>query len=1099
MSDNLFKALSLYIDAMRPFIVSFLLKYFKGEPWEGIFFKRLKPDKQEVWNRTVRSFNEDSNHMVLIDYNNLINFAIAFKQELTSEFGNPKDTNKLISYFQELQEIRNKCNHYQTIDEDEVERAFSNMKLTAKLLNMDELIEELESLKNKTTPVPQNKPEETVFKQEEQPIIQFSNETPLPAWFTNAIPHYDIRNGSLDESVFAANLGEVAMGTGQEIYCNPITFFEKTYITAGLRSVANRVIRALNGEETDNRVISLQTGFGGGKTHTLISLFHIAKAGKALISSPYTRAFLDENLTPKFEGAKVVVFTNNTTDVLQGRITEDGITVYTLWGELAYQLGGKAGYEKIKENDIKRIAPAAGLIKPLLSETVPCLLLIDELADYCVKVSGVPVGDSTLSNQTITFIQTLTEAVSSIPRCIMITTLPASANEVAASSIGQEILSALQRRIVRIGTDIKPVEDEEIFEVVRRRLFEEIKDINIIEQVLQKYKNTYHNRRSDLPDNASRIEYINKMRKSYPFHPELIDMFRQRWGQDSRFQRTRGVLRLLASIVKDLWMRRGSLTGTQALIHTSDINLINLPTITGTITSLMGSQWETVMHADVYGTGSNAFKIDNADPNGNLGRYNLTQGIATTILMASLGNIQNKGLTINDLKLCVLKLDSFNHNDVNGALTKLEQVAHYLYSTSVGNRNYWFQSKPNINILVNQAKAEITQPEIFSEILRRLNLQARSINSIRVLVNPSNDIPEQKSLTLVILSPEYATMPTNINNTTKSYIERIALYKGNTNRIYRNTIFYLVCSETGLSMLQVKLTEYLACLKIQQEYSGQIESDQRQDLVKRKEECDKQSEEQLLKAYNIILKFSAVNGLEQIELRSFGKDFNINLNNNLLNELKEEEWLINSVGLSTLKSNNLYPTIDNPIQISELFEAFLRFDDKPMISGANAIVQSIEKYCQNGEFNVAYGKFGEYTRIYHQETIPFLDVEDSQYWLVDKSILNKKDDEKTPVSKPEGANDDKKDIDKDFSESDNTKDIARKFKAIKVSGKIPVERWTDLFSSFVVPLKNNGLEIEVSFKAKTNNLNPLDESAQIYKIVKESAIQLGLELEEEGL
>jgi len=1095
MSDNLFKALSVYIDAMRPFVVSFLMKHFKGEPWEGVFFSRLKPDKQEAWNRAVRSFNQDGNRMVLIDYNNLVNFAIDFKRELTTEFGNPKDTNKLISYFQELQEVRNKCNHYQALDEDEVERAFSNMKLTAKLLDMDELVVELESLKNKTIPVPQAKVNEIPSQPS---VIQPSMDAPLPAWFTNTIPHYDIRNGSLDESVFAANLGEVAMGAGQEIYCNPVTFFEKTYITSGLRSVANRVIRALNGEETENRVISLQTGFGGGKTHTLISLFHIAKAGKALMSSPYTRTVLDENLTPQFDGAKVAVFTNNTTDVVQGRTTDDGITVYTLWGELAYQLGGISGYEKIKENDVKRIAPAAGLLKPLFAKSAPCLLLIDELADYCVKASGVSVGESTLMNQTITFVQTLTEVISSVPRCILITTLPASANEVAASNIGQEILSALQRRIVRVGTDIRPVEDEEIFEVVRRRLFEEIRDSNVIEQILARYKNTYHNRRTDLPDYAARIEYINKMRKSYPFHPELIDMFRLRWGQDPRFQRTRGVLRLLASIVKDLWMRRGSLTGTQALIHTSDLHLINLPTVTGTITNLMGSQWETVMHADVYGTGSNAFKIDNADPNGNLGKYSLTQGVATTLLMASLGNLQNKGLTINELKLCVLKPDSFNHNDVNGAMSKLEQVAHYLYSTSVGNRSYWFQSKPNINILVNQAKAEVSQTEIFAEIIRRLNVQARNVNRLKPLVNPSNDIPEQKSLTLVILSPEYAIMPANLSQTVKSYIEKIALYKGSSNRIYRNTIFYLGCSETGLNMLQIKLTEYLACLKIQQEYSGQIETDQKKDLTQRKDDCDKQADEQMLKAYNIVLKFSAMNGFEQIELRSFGKDFSAHLNENLLNELREEEWLINGVGIGTLKNNNLYPTIDYPIQITELYEAFLRFDDKPMITGADAIVQSIQKYCQHGEFNVAYGVPENYTRIYHRENVPFFDVEDAQYWIVDKSIQNRKEDENTSTSKPEEKNVDQTEKTvRDFPELDKSEQTTRKFKSIKISGKIPVERWTDLFSGFVVPLKNNGLEIEVSFKAKTSNLNPLEETSQIYKIVKESAKQLGLGLEEE--
>ena len=116
-------------------------------------------------------------------------------------------------------------------------------------------------------------------------------------------------------------------------------------------------------------------------------------------------------------------------------------------------------------------------------------------------------------------------------------------------------------------------------------------------------------------------------------------MFRLRWGSDSRFQRTRGVLRLLASIVQDQWKNRKNATGSQALIHTTDVNLEHLGSLTGTITTLMGSQWETVMLADVYGASSNARKIDSQDPESNIGHYHLAQGIATTLLMASVGAI----------------------------------------------------------------------------------------------------------------------------------------------------------------------------------------------------------------------------------------------------------------------------------------------------------------------------------------------------------------------------------------------------------------------------------------------------------------------------
>lgn len=1096
MNDKIHKVLGIFLDAMRPFVVGFLQQHFPNEPWEGLYFSRLKVPKRATWNQALKAQGENQSCINLIDYNNLTDFALGFKQELGIEFGTPDKANRFISYLQELKDIRNKCNHYQVLDNEEIDGAYLYIKQAAKLMKMDELVSEIDKIKDQEQPMAQ--PVQAMAPPMQTSVVTMREDTPIPAWFTNVYPHYDIRNGVLDESVFAANLGEVALGIGQEVYNNPTMFFEKTYITAGLRDIANRVVRALNGEESENRVISLQTGFGGGKTHTLISLYHIAKAGRSLLNSAYTAHLLNENIRPEYNDAKVAVFTNNTTDVAQGRTTEEGITIHTLWGELAYQLGGAEGYNKVRANDESRTAPSSSIFKPILDQNTPSLILIDELADYCNKANGIMVGKGTLYTQTVSFLQTLTESVAAVPQCVLIATLPASATEVASSEIGQQILSSLENRIVRVGTGIKPVDDEEIFEVVRRRLFENVGNPDTIEQVLTRYKNTYHNRRSDLPAEADRIEYINKMRKAYPFHPELIDMFRLKWGNDPHFQRTRGVLRLLASIVKDLWSRRGSLSGSQALIHTSDVNLANLPTLTGTITSLMGSQWETVMHADIIGTSSNAYKIDNEDPQSNSCKYSLAQGIATTLLMSSIGGSQNKGLNIEQLKLCMLRPSAFQHSEINNALNKLEQVAYYLYSTNVGAKTYWFQAKPNINILINSAKSEISAADVKAEILKRLNNQINSNGQLRILINPSGDVPEQKTLTLVILSPDYATQINSINKKVENYVEQIATKKGSTQRVFRNTIFYLTCSESQLGLLQSKLTEYLACERVQHEYSGQLDTDQKKDIIDKKNDANEQANTQLISVYNIAMRYSATDGLEALELHDFARDMQTQITDKLMEAIIEEEWLIRSIGIGTLKANRLYPTLENPINVTTLYEAFLQYDDKPMITGADAVTSTIQKYCYNGEFNVAFGEEGNYSRIYHRENIFGLDVTERQYWLIDKNVM--------PQDKVETESEDNKTKSENNSHTppdnsphkpdDVSSQPVRHFKSIKISGKIPVDQWTQLFSSFIVPLNQNNLEIEVSFKASSTLAKPLDESAQIYKIVKESVQQLGLKLEE---
>ncbi|MCX7650091.1 MAG: DUF499 domain-containing protein [Flavobacteriales bacterium] len=925
----------------------------------------------------------------------------------------------------------------------------------------------------------------------------------MKPWFKNVRPHKDIQDGHLDESIFAANLAEVAAGIGREIYNSPEMFFSKTYFTAGLRNIARRVIQGLNGgQDAENRVISLQTGFGGGKTHTLISLYHLAKWGKKATQSEHTKELLATTGEPKFDSAHIAVFTNTTNDPVQGR-TVDGLTIKTIWGELAYQLGGKAAYEIVRANDEKRIAPK-GLFKKVLKQCKPALILIDELADYCVSASAVKVEASNLSDQTVSFMQELTEAVSGTDHCVLIATLPASAQELAASQDSSLILTALENRINRVGANMKPVEDDEIFEVVRRRLFEDLGDPNEIEEVISCYVSMYQNLRSEIPSFAIKSEYRERLSKSYPFHPELIDMFRLRWASNPFFQRTRGVLRILAAIVSDLWKRQNSLAGSHYLIHTSDVVLSNVEALTSQITILNGPNWDAVINADVSGSASNAFRIDTEIKE--LGKHQITQGVATTILLATFGSKgQNKGIDIDELKLCLIKPDSFNHNDINGAIDRLEANAHYLYSSTTGQKRFWFDTTPNINILINQAKGDIKNSDIHAEILRRIKEKTKNVTGFNVLVDPSSDLPEQRELSLVILHPNYIVNPNEISGQTKNIIEKLATKKGNSDRIYRNTMLFLAASELGIGKLQEDIRNYLACQKISLEYNTQLNTEQKADIKRRIDDSSKQAESSLVSAYSIVMKYSAKNGIETVVMKQFKDSLDSQIIHNITNTLIEEEWLLESVGLNTLKNNNLFPTTENPIKTKDIYEAFLRFDDKPMITGKEAVSRSLQKYCANGEFCIATGDGSNFTRYYLQESIPFFDVDDSTYWLVEKPLkpaprtktenpgtetpINTDNGQANSFNEPEGI--------KETTNQPDVKTDSKKIKSITVSGKIPLEHYTQLFNSFIMPLAQNNIEIEIKIKGKSTQAKPLTDASQEYKIVKESAKQLGLNFDEE--
>ena len=274
--DNLSKALGIFIEAFRPYIVSLLMTE-NDDLWPAEFFKCLSFDQQKHWKEGLKN---GKNPMEMIDYHHFKSFAIKNKELLKPDFG--KKFGDIPNWLGEIVEVRNKIHHYDnSLDEDEATKAWIHMKTIARFSKMDVLETELKRLQEFKQPV--------IVKIAPPPQ---SNE--LLPWFKVVTPHIDIKLGQLDESIFAANLAEVALGNGREIYSNLDVFFSKTFFTAGLKSVAKTVVKGLNGkEDAENRVISLQTGFGGGKTHTLISLYHLCKLGKRATQSLAARELLD--------------------------------------------------------------------------------------------------------------------------------------------------------------------------------------------------------------------------------------------------------------------------------------------------------------------------------------------------------------------------------------------------------------------------------------------------------------------------------------------------------------------------------------------------------------------------------------------------------------------------------------------------------------------------------------------------------------------------------------------------------------------------------------------------------------------------------------
>jgi len=297
----------------------------------------------------------------------------------------------------------------------------------------------------------------------------------LPNWWQVVEPSRDIKEGRIREANFAADLGDVVSGKAPIEYTDAITFFKRTYLTKGLKNLLENVLLRL-AEGKGDPVIQLQTPFGGGKTHSLVALYHAVKNRQEI---DYLEPISE---LPKPENAKVVVFVGTLADPLRGR---------TPWGEIAYQLGA---YEKIEEHDKKRISPGKELLDEILGKD-PVLILMDELVEYVVKAKD-------FADQIYAFSQEITELVRVKNNACLVCTLPSSA---PYGEVGERALNQLQRIFGRVESVYSPVEGEEIYEIIRRRLFEDIGQEKVRKEVAQSYFEIYQRLGSDAPSQPREI------------------------------------------------------------------------------------------------------------------------------------------------------------------------------------------------------------------------------------------------------------------------------------------------------------------------------------------------------------------------------------------------------------------------------------------------------------------------------------------------------------------------------------------------------------------------------------------------------------------
>lgn len=740
------------------------------------------------------------------------------------EWGNVFRTKLSIDYrtwSKELMGVRNNTAHIgqQDFDSSYAERALDTMALLSEAFENPEGTEELRALyrtaRYGTAEGSASVTENAVPVQEEKAknsegVLTRSVGQNLPSWRTVMQPHPDVAEGRYRAAEFAADLAQVSRGEGAYEYRDPVEFFARTYVTEGMAGLLVESLQRLSGNGGEP-VIQLKTAFGGGKTHSMLALYHMVRGGINIDRVSNLKPVLDRAGLNELPRANVAVLVGTSLDPTRKKNPSNlpGHTVSTIWGEMAYQLVTSAGkpdlYEIVKDADKKGVSPGSENLKLLLNACGPCLILMDELVAYAKKIYGVDGLPAGSYDNFITFIQEITEAARASENSIVVASIPESDIEIGGDA-GKTALETIEHTFGRMESIWKPVAANEGFEVVRRRLFLDCKDPETRDLVCTAFSNMYQENSADFPLEAKEVEYRNRLIACYPIHPEVFDRLYEDWATLEKFQRTRGVLRLMAAVIHELWMANDA----GAMIMPGSIPL-NMPTVRDELVRHLPDTWNSIIDREVDGKNSIPFQKDKA--NIRYGQKLAARRVARTVMLGSAPTVRDqvvRGLEASRIRLGVVQPGE-NIADFNDALNTLHGSLSYLYNSPNGSR-YWYDVRPTLRKTAEDRASQVNEVDVNMEIESRLK-KLRKENpfaGLHVCPTSSLDVPDEQAVRLVILRTSDTYKSKNKRTQAMETVESILNTRGTSPRIYRNMLAFVAPDLDNMYSLQAEVKRFIA-------------------------------------------------------------------------------------------------------------------------------------------------------------------------------------------------------------------------------------------------------------------------------------------------
>lgn len=712
----------------------------------------------------------------------------------------------------------------------------------------------------------------------------------LKPWYQVVTPREDLReNRPLDASEFAVHLDHIRDKRAHEDYLNPERFFERTYLTKSLLDLSSQVVRRISGMKVDtSAVFNMATQFGGGKTHSLTALYHLAKGGEAARGWNGVSEILKRAGVSTIPKSNVAVFVGTEFDVIEGRGGDGEPLRKTPWGEIAWQLGGETSFNAVAKHDDQGIAPSGDVIRKMLPKS-PSLILMDELLNYVNR--GRSRG---LSDQLYNFVHNLSEEARAQDRLALCVSIPMS--ELEMNPADQRDFDSYKKLLDRVGKAISMSADAEVMEIIRRRLFEwhglpdEAKKTAA---AYAEWAREHSQELSGLGDDTA----VESFQACYPFHPSVISVFERKWQSLPGFQRTRGVLRLLALWVARAYQEEHRKASSEPLISLGSAPFEDQTFRDAVFVQLGSDQLVIPVTTDIAGKkDAHAKKLDKEATEA-IRKSRLHQKVATAIFMESNGGqSQAKAdASLPEIRAAIGAPD-MNLADVETALEGLVGSCYYL--TWDRNR-YRFGLSPNLNQMLVTRRGAVLPKAIEARIAEttvELFKAGPKLLERRCFPERSNDIPDRPQLTLVVLGLDKTIGEPG----TKTFMETLLKESGTSGRTFKSSLLFAV--PASASTIGEAARNLLAWEDIQNDQDSvkRLEESQKLTLTQSLGRAKTDFKEAVWRAYRHVFLLGKNNSLKETDLGQINSSMATTLPDLIINTLVKDDEITESVGASRL-------------------------------------------------------------------------------------------------------------------------------------------------------------------------------------------------------